>query len=91
MLNNYYSLDECFTKDEVYEHLEKLEDDGKISFDTVDTDVIKLKDEGLSPKEIKELSKFLEDNDVIQYNGFEADEEDDEDYEEENDEDYDEY
>ena len=82
MLSKFYSLDECSTHDEVYEYLETLKEEGKISFSTVDLDVIKIKDTGLNVKETKELVKFLEENDVIEYNDFhpttyEEDEEDD--------------
>ena len=44
MLSKFYSLDECSTHDEVYEYLETLKEEGKISFSTVDLDVIKIKD-----------------------------------------------
>ena len=87
MLSKFYSLDECSTHDEVYEYLETLKEEGKISFSTVDLDVIKIKDTGLTLKETKELVKFLEENDVIEYDDFhsttyEEDEEDDFDEEE---------
>jgi predicted CopG family antitoxin len=87
MLSKFYSLDECSTHDEVYEYLETLKEEGKISFSTVDLDVIKIKDTGLNVKETKELVKFFEENDVIEYGDFqsttyEEDEEDDFDEEE---------
>jgi hypothetical protein len=87
MLSKFYSLDECSTHDEVYEYLETLKEESKISFSTVDLDVIKIKDTGLNVKETKELVKFLEENDVIEYDDFqsttyEEDEEDDFDEEE---------
>jgi hypothetical protein len=87
MLSKFYSLDECSTNDEVYEYLETLKEEGKISFSTVDLDVIKIKDTGLTLKETKELVKFFEENDVIEYGDFqsttyEEDEEDDFDEEE---------
>ena len=71
MLSKFYSLDECLEKDEVYSHLEELKEDGKIYFDTVDLDVIKIKDTGLNVKELKDLVKYFEENDVIEYDSFE--------------------
>lgn len=97
MLSKYYSLDECTTKDLVYTHLDDLENEGKVSFTIIDIDeVIKLSDNGLTQKEAKDLAKFFNDNDVIEYddyqpNGYEyyEDDEDDEEwgnsYDEEND------
>jgi predicted CopG family antitoxin len=87
MLSKFYSLDECSTHDEVYEYLETLKEEGKISFSTVDLDVIKIKDTGLNVKETKEIVKFFEENDVIEYSDFQPttygeDEEDDFDEEE---------
>jgi predicted CopG family antitoxin len=87
MLSKFYSLDECSTHDEVYDYLETLKEEGKISFSTVDLDVIKIKDTGLNVKETKELVKFFEENDVIVYSDFQPttygeDEEDDFDEEE---------
>jgi predicted CopG family antitoxin len=90
MLSKFYSLDECGTHDEVYEYLETLKEEGKIAFSTVDLDVIKIKDTGLTVKETKELVKFLEENDVIEYDDFQPstyDEEEDDDFDDFEDED----
>ena len=46
-----------------------LKEEGKIYFDTVDLDVIKIKDTGLSTKELKDLIKYFEENDIIEYDG----------------------
>jgi hypothetical protein len=74
MISKYYSLDECSTQDEVFSHLESLQDDGKIYFEIIDLDVIKFKDlGGLTAKEIKDLSKFLYENDVIEYPDYRKD------------------
>lgn len=98
MLSKYYSLDECSTKDEVYSYLEELQDDGKISFTIIEIDeVVKLIDNGLTQKEVKDIARFLSENDVIEYDdyqpsGYEYDEDDEDDedmdwgsYDEEND------
>lgn len=83
MLNKYYSLDECGNKDKVYDYLDTLEEDRKITYEVLDDDVLKIKDIGLTQKETKALLNFFESNDVLVY----TDIEDDDDYEE--DEDYD--
>jgi hypothetical protein len=77
MLSKYYSLDECYTKDQVMDYLEELQNEELIVFDFIDKDIIKIKDIGLSEKQIKELSGFLDDNDVIDYPEFDDDEDDD--------------
>ena len=82
MLSKFYSLDECSTQDLVYDNLEKLKEDGKISFSTVDLDVIKIKDTGLNVKETKELVKFFEENYVIEYDDFQPTSYEDEDEDE---------
>lgn len=80
MLSKFYSLDECSDHDKVFKHLDKLVDDGKIFYEEFDKDIIKLRDEGLNTREKKDLIKFLETNDVIDYNEMEDDyDEDDED------------
>ncbi len=95
MLAKYYSLDECKTHDDVYSHLEDLEIDGKISFTIIESDdVIKISDNGLSPKELKDITKFFDDHNIIEYDNYhpsdyDEDEDEDEDwdseYDEEND------
>ena len=92
MLSKYYSLDECSDRDVVFDHLEALKEEGKVVFSTIDNDVIRIKDTGLTLKETKELVKFLEENDVISYDDFqptsymeEEDEFDDEDWEDDGD------
>ncbi len=89
-LCKYYSLDECYERDLVFEELDSLQDDAKIEYTYIkDDDVIKIKNTGLSAKEAKDLVSFFKDNDVIDYSDYEE-YEDDEDYEddEEGDEDY---
>lgn len=75
MLAKYYSLDECYDQDKVYDRLDYLLNDDKIDYEVYDDDIIKIKDIGLSFKEKKDLLKFFEDNDVIEYDDM--DEEDD--------------
>jgi hypothetical protein len=79
MLSKYYSLDECYQKDKVFDHLENLQNEELIVFEIVDSDIIKIKDIGLSEKQIKELISFLDDMDVIDYPDYEDDDDNDDD------------
>ena len=85
MLAKYYSLDECYEQDRIYERLDELCSDAKLDYEIVEEDLIKIKDKGLSIREKKELIKLFEENDVIEYEDLDE-EELDEDEEEENDE-----
>ena len=67
MLAKYYSLDECKKIDEVFNKLRELQEDGKIMFENVEEDIFKIRDCGLSPKELKDLILFFEKNDIIEY------------------------
>jgi hypothetical protein len=81
MLSKYYSLDECYDRNVVLDHLEELQKEEMIVFEIIDSEVIKIKDIGLSEKQTKELINFFHDNDVIDYLDYEpyGDDEDDED------------
>ena len=87
MLGKYYSLDECSNVEVVMDKLEQLQEDGKIYFSDVEQDVIKIRDSGLSPKELKELVSFFEKNDIIEYLDYDDIYSDDEDDFEDEDED----
>jgi len=79
MLSKFYSLDECYEKDKVYDHLEELQKNEMIIFEIVDTDLIKIKDIGLSEKDTKDLLNFFNEKDVIDYSDFDGDEDDNDD------------
>ena len=81
MLSRYYSLDECSNKEKAYEYLGKLEEDSKVVVTTIETDVIKIKDIGLTIKETKDILRYFEDNDIIEYTDIDDEDEDDEDEE----------
>lgn len=88
---NYYSLDECIDRDAVLEKLIKLKNDGKIIY-SVDMDILKLEDIDLEEKDIKNLERVFDDNDVYPYldlNGEEGDEGDG--FDNFDDDDYDDY
>ena len=86
MLCKYYSLDECYDRDVVLDHLESLENEGIIVYEMIEPDVMKIKDIGLSERQTKDLINFLMSNDVIEYPDFEPYNEDE--YDEEDDDDY---
>lgn len=71
MLSKYYSLDECYNKNSVFDYLEELQSEELIYFEMIDNDIVKIKDIGLSEKQIKEIVSFFDDNDVIDYPDFE--------------------
>ena len=81
MLSKYYSLDECYDRNNVLDHLEDLQTEGLIVFEVIESEVLKVKDIGLSEKQTKELINFFHDNDVIDYIDYEpyGDEDEDED------------
>jgi hypothetical protein len=63
---NYYSLDECVNTDVVLGLLNDLKNDGKIIYN-IDADILKLEDIDLEEKDIKDLEKMFDDNDVYPY------------------------
>ncbi len=90
-LCKYYSLDECKTRQKVFDELDRLQDDGKIEYNYIDDDeVIKISDTGLEKKELKDLLSFLKEGDVIEYPDYEEYYEEEE-YVDDEDQDDDEY
>jgi hypothetical protein len=77
-LFNYYSFDECPDEDILFEKLNQLVDEEKIQYSEKESYLIKIDDLELSDTELEELSKFLDDNNVYPYLGYE---EEDDDYE----------
>lgn len=82
-LCKYYSLDECTSTESVFEILNDLQEDLKIDYELVESDILKIKDTGLSTSEIKSLLNKLNKYDVIDYPDYDDEEEDDEDDDEE--------
>ncbi len=72
-------MDECPDREKVSDYLESLEEEGKIYFESVDEDVIKIIDVSLTPKEMKELLKYLDDNDILEVYDIEDDDDLDDD------------
>lgn len=91
MLAKYYSLDECYEQDKIYDRLDQLSDDRKIDYEIIDDDLIKIKDKGLSLREKKELVKLFEENDVIEHEDIDDEELDEDEFEEGDDGDDEEY
>lgn len=87
MLAKYYSLDECYDQNKVYDRLDELFNDAKIDYEIIEEDLIKIKDKGLTAKEKRELLKLFEENDVIEYEDLDDDYGDDDDDEENDDDD----
>ena len=55
MLSKYYSLDECYDRNVVLDHLEELQNEEMIVFEVIDSEIVKIKDISLSEKQTKEL------------------------------------
>jgi hypothetical protein len=71
-LCKYYSLDECKSRDSVFEELDRLQEEEKVDYIYIDEDeVIKISDHILTAKEVKLLVNFLKDNDVLEYPDYE--------------------
>ena len=87
MLAKYYSLDECYEQDKIYDRLDELCSDAKIDYEIVEEDLIKIKDKGLSLREKKELVKLFEENDVIEYDDLDEEELDEDEFEDDDDDD----
>lgn len=91
-LCKYYSLDECKTREEVFEKLDSLQDEEKLDYVYIDEDeVIKMNDNTLTAKEIKSLVNFFKEHDVLDYPDYEEyleeeEYDDDEDFDDEDDE-----
>jgi hypothetical protein len=79
MLSKYYSLDECYNRDVVLDYLDNLQDMDMIIYQIVESDLFRLKDVGLSEKQIKELINFFDENDVIDSEYYDVYDEDDSD------------
>lgn len=86
MLAKYYSLDECYEQDKIYDKLDQLSDDAKLDYEIVEEDVIRIKDKGLSLKEKKDLVKLFEENDVIEYEDLDEEELDEDEFDEDDEE-----
>jgi hypothetical protein len=73
---NYYTLDECIDKSSVFEKLNDLKNEGKITY-SVEGEVLKINDIDLEENDIEELTEVFENNDVFPYLDREEDEDED--------------
>jgi len=76
-LFNYYSFDECSDEQKLFGKLDELLNQTKIEYSEQDNYLIKIKDIELDDNEIEDLSKFLDDNNVYPYLGYNDDDDDD--------------
>ena len=83
-LSKYYSLDECTNQEEVFGILNDLLADAKISYEEVDSGIIKIIDRGLTTTEVKSILTKFNKYDVLEYTDRidDEDDEDDEEYDE---------
>lgn len=87
-LFKYYNLTECSDREYIFSFLNKLVEEGKITYHyNTSNDVIDIEDIDLSEEELDKVISTFDDYDVIEDRDMEDDEDDDDSYDEE----YDEY
>lgn len=85
-LFNYYSLDECKSRDKVIDRLDELKNEGKIEYDMDTRDIFRIEDIDLDESEIEDLNEMFDKEEVFPYLDYEEDDEDDsDDYSDEDD------
>jgi len=81
-LFKYYNIDECLNTKNVFEKLDSLKKDGKITYN-IEGELLKIEDIDLEEKDIKTLEKVFDDNDVYPYHDLNSDDEDGFDFDDE--------
>lgn len=72
MLLEYYTLDECTNREKIFEKLDDLVDDSKITYKVLEyADVIKIKDISLTLSETKKILKLFDTYNILEYIGME--------------------
>jgi len=83
---SHYSIDECKNEDKMFGLLDKLREEGKITYQIENQYILKIEDLELSTEEVHELLDLFDSLDVFEYYGHE-DEEDYDDFDRYEDED----
>ena len=87
-LFNYYNVDECKNRDKVFEKLDHLRDEGKISYEMDGGDIFRIEDLDLEEVDIDDLNKLFDSEDVFPYIDNDEEEENEEGYEDYDEDDY---
>ena len=66
MATQFYSFDECTIRKPVISALDKLKHDGKIFYDFVEKNIMRINIANMTKKEIANLKTLFDDNDIIE-------------------------
>ena len=83
---SHYSFDECKNEDELFDRLDALVEEGKITYVTQDKYILKIEDIDLTDDEVRELLDLFDGLDVFEYYGHQDDDEDYDDFDQYDDE-----
>ncbi len=83
---SHYSFDECKNEDELFDRLDALVEEGKITYVTQDKYILKIEDLDLTSDEVGELLDLFDSLDVFEYYGHQDDDEDYDDFDQYDDE-----
>lgn len=64
-LTGYYNIYECENYNKIKTNLNKLQKEGKISWEKIDTDIIYLEEIDINEFEYKNIIRLLESNDIV--------------------------
>lgn len=83
---SHYSFDECKNEDELFDRLDALVEEGKITYVAQDKYILKIEDLDLTSDEVGELLDLFDGLDVFEYYGHQDDDEDYDDFDQYDDE-----
>jgi len=83
---SHYSFDECKNEDELFDRLDALVEEGKITYVAQDKYILKIEDLDLTSDEVGELLDLFDSLDVFEYYGHQDDDEDYDDFDQYDDE-----
>jgi hypothetical protein len=76
-LLTHYSYDECTDENLLFEKLNQLVDDSKISYKIEEKYIFKIEDLELTDEDIEDLVQTFDDLNVIEYFGYDSDDDSD--------------
>ena len=83
---SHYSFDECKNEDELFDRLDALVEEGKITYVAQDKYILKIEDLDLTDGEVGELLDLFDSLDVFEYYGHQDDDDDYDDFDQYDDE-----
>jgi hypothetical protein len=79
MICDYYSLEECYHREKVFDYLDDLQSNDLIIYKLISNDIIEIRDIGLSDRQSKEVLYFFDQYDLLEYPDYDPYNEYDED------------